>query len=78
MIISRAGVGKVKKKYQEYLNNDYKFSRSIMLGIFCLIVVIAGIFGFLYEFVFYYFNSGMTKFYWRGGNFLPPSLTVLI
>ena len=61
----------MKKKYQEYLNNDYKFSRSIMLGIFCLIVVIAGIFGFLYEFVFYYFNSGMTKFYWRGGNFLP-------
>ena len=61
----------MKKKYQEYLNKDYKFSKNIMIGILCLIVVIAGIFGFLYEFVFYYFNSGMTKFYWRGGNFLP-------
>lgn len=42
-----------------------------MLGICCLIVVIAGMFGWLYEFIFYYFNSGMKEFYWRGGNFLP-------
>ena len=34
-------------------------------------IVIAGIFGFVYEYIFYYFNSGMTTFYWRGGNFLP-------
>ena len=25
----------------------------------------------LLEVVFYYFNSGMTEIYWRGGNFLP-------
>jgi len=30
-----------------------------MVGIFALIIVIAGIFGWLYEFVFYYFNGGM-------------------
>lgn len=42
-----------------------------MVGIFCLIIVITGIFGFLYEFIFYYFNGGMKAFYWRGGNFLP-------
>ena len=42
-----------------------------MLGIFCLIIVISGMFGWLYEVVFYYFNSGMTEIYWRGGNFLP-------
>ena len=43
----------------------------MMLGIFCLIIVITGMFGFLYEFIFYYFNGGMKGFYWRGGNFLP-------
>ncbi len=34
-------------------------------------IVIAGIFGFLYEFIFYFFNGGMKEFYYRGGNFLP-------
>ena len=42
-----------------------------MIGIFCLIIVITGIFGWVYEVIFYYFNSGMKEFYWRGGNFLP-------
>ena len=36
-----------------------------------LLIVISGIFGFLYEFIFYYFNSGMKVFYYCGGNFLP-------
>ena len=44
---------------------------SIVLIIFCLIIVITGIFGFIYEVIFYYFNSGMKMVYWRGGNFLP-------
>ena len=59
------------KKYKEYLNKDHKFDKKTMLGIFCLIIVISGMFGWLYEVVFYYFNSGMTEIYWRGGNFLP-------
>ena len=41
------------------------------LGIFGLIIVMAGVFGFVYEVIFYYFNSGMTQVYWRGSNFLP-------
>lgn len=61
----------MKEKYKQYINQDHPFDKATMLGIFCLIIVIAGIFGFVYEFIFYYFNSGMTKFYWRGGNFLP-------
>lgn len=61
----------MKEKYKQYINQDYSFDKATMLGMFCLIIVIAGIFGFVYEFIFYYFNSGMTKFYWRGGNFLP-------
>lgn len=61
----------MKEKYKNYLNNNHSFDKSTILGIFCLIIVISGIFGFLYEFIFYYFNSGMKQFYFRGGNFLP-------
>ncbi len=61
----------MKEKYENYLNNEQHFDKSTMLGIIALIIVIAGVFGFLYEVVFYYFNSGMTEIYWRGGNFLP-------
>ena len=61
----------MKDKYKDYLNKDQHFDKSTMLGIICLIIVIAGVFGFLYEVIFYYFNSSMTKIYWRGGNFLP-------
>ena len=61
----------MKEKYKQYLTNDHTFDLSTMIGIFCLIIVIAGIFGFIYEFVFYYFNGGMQTFYWRGSNFLP-------
>ena len=59
------------KKYKDYLNEDHNFDKKTMLGIFCLIIVISGMFGWLYEVVFYYFNSGMNEIYWRGGNFLP-------
>ena len=59
------------KKYSEYLNENHSFDKMTMLGIFCLIIVISGVFGFVYEFIFYYFNEGMKAFYWRGGNFLP-------
>ena len=59
------------KKYKDYLNKDHNFDKLTMLGIFCLIIVISGMFGWLYEVVFYYFNSGMTEVYFRGGNFLP-------
>lgn len=64
-------VGCMLEKYKKYIDEDHSFDKVTMLGILALIVVITGMFGFLYEFVFYYFNSGMTEFYWRGGNFLP-------
>jgi len=59
------------KKYKEYLNKNNSFDKLMMLGIISLIIVISGIFGFVYELIFYYFNEGMEHFYWRGGNFLP-------
>lgn len=61
----------MKKFLKSYVNPKYSFDTITIIGIICLIVVIAGIFGFLYEFIFYYFNGGMKGFYWRGGNFLP-------
>ena len=64
-------VGSMKEKYQKYINENHSFDKITMLGIFCLIIVISGVFGFIYEYIFYYFNSGMEMFYWRGGNFLP-------
>ena len=68
--LSKSG-GKMKKFFNEYINEDMKFDKATMIGIFALIIVIAGIFGWIYEFIFYYFNSGMKYFYYRGGNFLP-------
>ena len=53
------------------MNEDIKFDKITMFGIISLIIVIAGIFGWVYEFIFYYFNGGMKDFYYRGGNFLP-------
>ena len=61
----------MKKMYDDYINFDHKFDKLTMLGIFCLLIVIAGCFGFIYEYIFYFFNGGMKEFYWRGGNFLP-------
>lgn len=61
----------MKEIYRNYIEKDHSFDKMTMVGIFCLIIVVAGIFGFIYEFIFYYFNFGMKEFYWRGGNFLP-------
>lgn len=61
----------MKEFYKKYVNNEIKFDKKTMLGIIALLIVISGVFGFIYEFIFYYFNSGMKTFYYRGGNFLP-------
>ena len=61
----------MKKFLNKYLNEDIKFDKVTMFGIISLIIVIAGLFGWVYEFIFYYFNGGMKYFYYRGGNFLP-------
>lgn len=61
----------MKKLYKDYINKDIKFDKLTMIGIFCLLIVIAGNFGFIYEYIFYFFNGGMKEFYFRGGNFLP-------
>lgn len=61
----------MKELYKKYLNENIKFDKLTIIGIICLIIVISGVFGFIYEFIFYYFNGGMNEFYYRGGNFIP-------
>lgn len=56
---------------KKYLEEKPNFDKKTWIGIISLIIVISGIFGFVYEVVFYYLNSGMKEIYWRGGNFLP-------
>ena len=56
---------------KRYVNEDIKFDKKTKLSILLLMVVIAGVFGFIYEFIFYYLNSGFKIFYYRGSNFLP-------
>ena len=61
----------MKEVYNKYLNNDLKLETWQKIGIICLIISISGTFGWIYEFIFYYLNSGMQTFYYRGANFLP-------
>ena len=61
----------MKEFYNKYLNNEIKLEKWQILGIICLVIIISGFFGWIYEYIFYFFNGGMKKFYWRGGNFLP-------
>lgn len=56
---------------KSYLNGTLSLKKWQKLGIFCLLVAISGVIGWLYEFIFYYFNSDMTEFNLQGGNFLP-------
>ena len=57
------------KNNKDYSSNKLELWQKIGIG--CLLFVIAGIIGWLTEFIFYYFNGGMKEFYWQGGNFLP-------
>lgn len=56
---------------KKYINDEISLQKYQLIGVLCLVIVISGLFGWLYEFIFYYFNFGMKTFYWQGGNFLP-------
>ena len=61
----------MKKVFNDYLNDKIKLEKWQIIGISCLILVLSGIFGWVYEFIFYFFDSGMKYFTYQGGNFLP-------
>ena len=48
-----------------------ELNKKQIISIICLVVVLSGVFGWLYEVVFYYINSGFKQVYMRGSNFLP-------
>lgn len=61
---------KYQQIYHKYLNG-ISLELWQKIAVFCLIFVLSGIFGWVYEFIFYFFDGGMTTFYMQGGNFLP-------
>ena len=56
---------------KEYIKEDVILSKNQKIGILANIITVSGLVGWLYEFIFYYLNSGMKQFYMRGSNFLP-------
>ena len=61
----------MKEVFNKYINNKTKLEKYQQIGIIALIIVFAGTFGWIYEFIFYYFNGGCKEWYLQGGNFLP-------
>lgn len=61
----------MKDTFKKYMNNNINLEKWQKISVFCLIIVFGGLFGWIYEFIFYFFNSGMKTFYYRGANFLP-------
>lgn len=41
------------------------------ISLLSMVIVFSGVFGWIYEFIFYYINGGMKTWYMQGGNFLP-------
>lgn len=61
----------MKNIYNDYMNDSIKLEKWQIIGIISLVIVISGVFGWVYEFIFYFINSGFKTFYYRGANFLP-------
>jgi len=48
-----------------------ELNKKQLVTVICLLIVISGLIGWIYEFLFYYANSHFQTFYYRGVNFLP-------
>ncbi|MBR3131996.1 putative ABC transporter permease [Candidatus Saccharibacteria bacterium] len=62
---------KFKEIFQKYLEKGIKLERWQKIGILFLVIVFSGFFGWVYEFIFYFFDGGMKEWYMQGGNLLP-------
>ena len=60
-----------KNVFLKYLCGKLKLEKYQKIGVLLLVIVLSGIFGWVYEFIFYYFDGGTGEFYMQGGNFLP-------
>ena len=61
----------MKEIINKYKEDKLKLETYQKVGVVLLTVVLAGIFGWIYEFILYYFDGGCKEFYMQGGNFLP-------
>ena len=62
---------KFREIFKKYMAGKVKLLPYQQIGVLFLVVVFAGFFGWVYEFIFYFFDDGTGKFYMQGGNFLP-------
>ncbi len=62
---------KFREIFKKYMAGKVKLLPYQQIGVLFLVVVFAGFFGWVYEFIFYFFDGGTGKFYMQGGNFLP-------
>ena len=69
--MKKGGKKTLREVFREYMKGETKLERWQWVGLVMLLVVFAGCFGWLYEFIFYYFDGGTGDFYMQGGNFLP-------
>ena len=69
--MKKGGKQTLKEVFRSYMKGGIKLERWQWVGLVMLIAVFAGCFGWLYEFIFYYFDGGAGEFYMQGGNFLP-------
>ena len=61
----------MKKYFNDYLYDKIKLEKYQKFGVFAFLLLTSGLFGWIYEFIFYFLNSGMKVWYMRGGDFLP-------
>lgn len=61
----------MKTIINNFISEEHKLNKKQFLAILCTTIIIAGTFGWIYEFFFYFIESGFKEFYYRGGNFLP-------
>ena len=61
----------LKSTFRDYTEGKIKLETYQKMGVWFLLVVFAGFFGWVYEMIFYFFDGGTGEFYMQGGNFLP-------
>ena len=61
----------LKSTFRDYMEGKIKLETYQKMGVWFLLVVFAGFFGWVYEMIFYFFDGGTGEFYMQGGNFLP-------
>lgn len=60
-----------KMTFKQYIEEKPKFSKVTWMAIIAAMMTFSGFYGFIYELIFYYLNSGMKHWYWRGSCFFP-------